>query len=324
MATENDLLKIGNSPVISASVGLGGRNKPIDVGIVQHLLNCAYPGNSTVNVFAIDGQADNTLSNWITAFQKNEMKLAKPDGVVSASGGTLTALRKKCTGSFLPPLYGPPQFISHWSRMNPETMLKLTALQFGNPALAVSDGLRFLFKKIVADPKVMDLRWGAYMLATAKAETGKFLPIEEYESLWKKSTGKGQYAEELSVTDAAGTTRKLRYYGRGYVQLTWQKNYRSMGEALGLGETLVHAPERALEPEIAYNVASLGMREGRFASDKTGKAMSLPRFIDGANCNYRYARQIINGLDRADEIAGYATAFEVLMLLSTSGPPKPP
>ena len=54
--------------------------------------------------------------------------------------------------------------------------------------------------------------------------------------------------------------------------------------------------QRALDPDTAYAIASLGMREGRFASDRAGKAMSLPRFISGSWCKYRHARQIINGM----------------------------
>jgi hypothetical protein len=172
-----------------------------------------------------------------------------------------------------------------------------------------------------------DIRWGAYMLATVKAETGTYLPREEEESLWSKSVGKGQYADEITATDAAGKAYtgadgkplKDRYYGRGYVQLTWRENYRRLGEALGLGDALVKNPELALDPDTAYNVASIGMREGLFSKDtKGGKPFSLPRFIDGSKCDYTLARQIINThQDRADEIAGYAIAFEVLMLLST-------
>jgi predicted chitinase len=265
----------------------------------------------------------------IERFQKDQMKLKKPDGQAGKHGATIGALRKKCDGSFLPPLYGREQE-GLWTTMNGETMLRLTELQFDTLSQASKDGFRYLFGRIVQDQEVYDLRWGAYMLATVKAETGVYRPIEESKSLWSKSTGSGEYAEEIAATDAAGKAYtgadakplKNRYYGRGYVQLTFLDNYRTFGEKLGLGDALVKNPELALEPDTAYTVASLGMREGLFASDTTGKAMSLPRFIEGSKCNYRHARQIINGLDRADEIAGYAIAFEVLMLLCTSGPPK--
>ena len=39
------------------------------------------------------------------------------------------------------------------------------------------------------------------------------------------------------------------YYGRGFIQLTWDYNYRAVGERLGL--PLVADPELALEPKTA-------------------------------------------------------------------------
>jgi hypothetical protein len=331
MATEAELAKIGNNPLLAASVGAGGRNRPTDVAILQHLLNNALYDVDTVPFLPIDGQADQALTNVIIAFQKLVMKTPKPDGRIDPHGKSITALRKLTVGSFLPKIYGQEQDFSLWTKMQIETMLRLTEAQFGTLTQAAKDGFRYLFKRILADGDLYDIRWGAYMLATVKAETGKYLPIEEYKSLWSKKTGAGEYAEEVGVKDAAGKAvmsggqpLQVRYYGRGYVQLTWAKNYRAMGQALGLGDALVQAPERALEPEVAYNVASLGMRKGMFSSDKKGKVMNLARFIDSTKCDYRLARQIINGLDRDKEIEGYAIAFEVMMLLSTSGPPKGP
>src|SRR5262249_61753455 len=56
------------------------------------------------------------------------------------------------------------------------------------------------------------------------------------------------------------------YYGRGYVQLTWRENYIKMGEELGLD--LAHQPDLALNPRIAYDIASVGMRKGMFRSSQ--------------------------------------------------------
>ncbi|MGK7867863.1 hypothetical protein [Falsiroseomonas sp. E2-1-a20] len=297
---------------------------------MQFLLNNCFYDNPAVPFLPIDGQADQALDAQITLLQKERLKNPKPDGRLDRSGKSIAFLRAQTVGSFLPKLYGQEQNFDLWASMNTETMLRLTQRQFGPLNQASMDGFRGLFGRILADPKLYDIRWGAYMLATVKAETAVYLPIEEHKALWSKKSGAGGYAEEITPKDSTGTTingadgkpLKARYFGRGYVQLTWAENYRAMGQALGLGDGLLAAPERALEAEIAYRIASLGMREGRFSSDKKGKAMSLPRFINGSGCNYRYARQIINGLDRADEIERYAIAFEVLMLLSTSGPPK--
>ncbi len=51
-------------------------------------------------------------------------------------------------------------------------------------------------------------------------------------------------------------------------------------------------PERAKEPQIAYNIMSYGMRKGSF----TGKKLS--DYIHGDVCDYKNARRIISKLDR--------------------------
>src|SRR5687767_14241793 len=84
-----------------------------------------------------------------------------------------------------------------------------------------------------------DLRRLAYMFATIYHETAKtMLPIEEY------GKGKGH--------PYGNPVKGKLYYGRGYVQLTWQSNYRRMGELLGVD--LVNHPELALDPAIACRI----------------------------------------------------------------------
>ena len=144
------------------------------------------------------------------------------------------------------------------------------------------------------------------MLATAKHETAQtMLPIEEY--------GKGKtkpYGNEVAVTDKNGETHKNKYYGRGYVQLTWDHNYKTMSKNLNMGEDLYIYPDKALEENTAYNIMSYGMRHGSFTS------RDLSRYISGNFCDYVNARRIINGTDKAQLIADYATAIEILLILS--------
>ena len=49
------------------------------------------------------------------------------------------------------------------------------------------------------------------------------------------------------------------------------------------------------------------MRDGDF----TGK--DLADYIDEDNCDYVEARRIVNGTDRAEQIAGYAEKFEAAL-----------
>jgi predicted chitinase len=144
------------------------------------------------------------------------------------------------------------------------------------------------------------------MLATVKHEcAGRWLPIEEY-----KKGGKREYARPVSVTDADGNVFTHAYYGRGYVQLTWQANYQKLGHELSMGDRLMLEPKLALEPRTSYRILSHGMRSGSFTSKK------LDDFIQGSRCDYANARRIVNGTDRHLEIAGHAMRLELLLRLS--------
>lgn len=168
-------------------------------------------------------------------------------------------------------------------------------------------GLQAILENMAEDPDVTDVRWAAYMLATVKREcANQWQPLEEF------GKGKGRpYGVPVKVTDADGTTYTNTYYGRGYVQLTWKANYANMGAKLGLGNLLVLHPEHALEPATAYKIMSYGMRHGSF----TGK--KLADFIHDNVTDYVNSRRIINGLDHAQDIAGYAQAFEALLRKNT-------
>lgn len=157
-----------------------------------------------------------------------------------------------------------------------------------------SDGLADLLQFIEEDEAVSDIRWAAYMLATVKHEcAGTWQPIAEY--------GKG-VGRKYGIPDPrTGKT----YYGRGFVQLTWYDNYATMGRIFGID--LLHEPDLAMRPEVAYQIMSHGMRKGSF----TGKRLGM--YIDGDKCDYIGSRRIINALDCAEAIAGYATTLERLL-----------
>lgn len=133
-----------------------------------------------------------------------------------------------------------------------------------------------------------DLRWLAYMLATVRRECGSDMaPVREV------GRGKGKkYGEPVNG---------LVYYGRGYVQLTWDWNYKVMGKLLGID--LLHNPDLALKPDIAAKIMIVGMVRGSF----TGK--DLKDYFNDQKTDWVNARRIINGLDKADLIAGYAKQF---------------
>jgi predicted chitinase len=85
------------------------------------------------------------------------------------------------------------------------------------------------------------------------------------------------------------------------VQLSWASNYRRIGDLIGID--LQRHPEHALEPDIAARILFEGMIGGWF----TGAG--LGRYFNAKTADWKNARRIINGLDCADKIAGYAKAF---------------
>jgi len=135
-----------------------------------------------------------------------------------------------------------------------------------------------------------DDRYLAYMLATAFHETAATMqPIEEY--------GKGRGRKYGLADPATGHC----YYGRGYVQLTWKYNYESCGKLLK--KDLVREPKLALDPHNAAVIMFQGMIKGIF----TGK--KLANYFTPSKSDWVTARKIINGLDRAQLIAGYGQQF---------------
>ena len=172
---------------------------------------------------------------------------------------------------------------------------------FAAPSQAQTDGLNEILAAAEADADITDIRWLAYMLATVKHECAdRWKPIEEF------GKGKGRkYGNPVTVTDPAGKQFTSVYYGRGYVQLTWDWNYRQFGSFLK--NRLLYEPELALDADIAYQIMSYGMRHGSF----TG--VGLGKYINATGCDYVNARRIINGTDQADRIAGYATKLEKVL-----------
>lgn len=140
----------------------------------------------------------------------------------------------------------------------------------------------------------MPLQHVAYVLATAWHEA-RFKPQREW------GRGKGRpYAK-------AGKYGQSQY-GRGLVQLTWDRNYEWADKRLGLGGALLKDFDLALRPDIAADVLVYGMLEAAFASN--GKPLSHYGPKADGSFDYRHARQTVNRMDKADLIAGYAERFE--------------
>lgn len=174
----------------------------------------------------------------------------------------------------------------------------------GNLTQGQVDGMNYLlnmWEKHFAPYNPNDgTNWLAYCLATAYHETAATMePIAEY--------GKGS---GHSYGEPTGPHNQC-YYGRGYVQLTWEDNYIK-GEGI-LRDKYAHDsceihqyPDKMLEHEPSALILFDGSVYGWF----TG--VSLQNYFNAANGTYDpyNARRVINGTDKADLIAGYFEAFK--------------
>ncbi|WP_018900434.1 glycoside hydrolase family 19 protein [Rhizobium sp. 2MFCol3.1] len=162
---------------------------------------------------------------------------------------------------------------------------------------------------------VIDARWLAYMLATAFHETARTMQpvietrqsdevtnptvdkaIARLESSWAK--GRMPWVKSAYWRkDAQGKS----WLGRGLVQLTHKANYERMGPIVGAD--LVGNPDLAMRDDVAVKIMFEGMARGLFTGKKLGD------YFTAQSSDWVSARKIINGLDRANDVAGYAKRF---------------
>lgn len=145
------------------------------------------------------------------------------------------------------------------------------------------------------DFKALPLPCQAYVMATAFHESDQFKTLEEYAS-------GAAYEGRKDLGNTVKGDGK-RFKGRGLVQITGRANYAKFKDILGID--LLTKPSLAATLEIAVPILVIGMRDGKF----TGKGLSdFTEFY-----SYREMRRIVNGMDRADLIAGYAKKFEAAL-----------
>jgi len=127
----------------------------------------------------------------------------------------------------------------------------------------------------------------AYALATFEHETDGFNTLREY----------GGASQAIKNGYGGGAN----FYGRGFVQLTHDYNYAKMSKVVG--QDLVANPELAARPDIAAKIAAYGLKNGSYTTKK------LSDYIGGGKADFYNARRVVNGTDRADEIAGIAQKY---------------
>ncbi len=187
---------------------------------------------------AVDGDFGNGTEAAVIAFQKSEGLLA--DGIVGAQ--TLTALGLNATPQDQRPDAADKFTVAVVSEMFPSTPI-------GN----IKTNLPFILaglKKFGLGDRDMILM----ALATTRAETEGFVPIDEFKSRYNtppSGTAFSLYDNRKDLGNK-GPMDGSDFKGRGFIQLTGRANYTKIGAQIG--RDLIKTPNLANEPEVAAEI----------------------------------------------------------------------
>jgi murein DD-endopeptidase MepM/ murein hydrolase activator NlpD len=149
----------------------------------------------------------------------------------------------------------------------------------------------------------------AYILGTARHETGYFRTMEE--------DADGSQYEGRDDIGNVQPGDGVRFKGRGYVQVTGRKNAQRYTDLLKID--FINNPEKLEAPNVARYTLVHGMMTGIFTGEK------LPSYVSGARQDFINARTVVNGYDQANLIAGYAQDYlgKVDGLIAKAGGAQP-
>lgn len=171
--------------------------------------------------------------------------------------------------------------------------------------------------------KWINFWWPAYMMGTSLGEVGRALaPVREgfsaTDAIARAYVKRQRYSYAVVING-------IVYYGRGLVQVTWLDNYKKL-TVLAAQQfpdekpDFVKNPDLLLQPRWAVWVMFEGMSRGTFTTKKLadyfGPADKPGQFI--GKDPIVNARRIINKLDRAVEIGGYAKQFYADMVIAST------
>lgn len=187
---------------------------------------------------------------------------------------------------------------------------KVRAIFGGKLTQEQVDGINIILETMDRDEfKVVDKRHAAYILATSFWETGRTMEAVKEKT---DKTGEQYFFRMYDINGSRPQVAKrlgntipgdgIKFAGRGQVQLTGRTNYTNMGKYLKLD--LVNKPDLLLDTKISARVLVYGLLNGSF----TG--VSIKKYLTSTKTDYVNARRVVNGVDKAEEIASIAKSFE--------------
>jgi putative chitinase len=131
-----------------------------------------------------------------------------------------------------------------------------------------------------------DMAMQLYTLATIRAETSQFAPIDEKPSKYNTKPGGAPFGlydgrKNLGNTQPGDGSR---FKGRGFIQLTGRYNYTKYSKMLGIGNAMLTNPDLANRPDVASAILALFIKQ---AEGAIRQALSRQDFAT--------ARKAVNG-----------------------------
>jgi uncharacterized protein (TIGR02594 family) len=165
------------------------------------------------------------------------------------------------------------------------------------------DGMKMTIAEWFKRPDLTDERWLAYMFATAWLETDRTMQaISEYgdRAYFTRMYGiRGARPDKARRLGNIHAGDGAKFHGRGKPMITGRGNYQKADQYVGdfLGVNFEDRPSEVLVGNRSDLIMFSGMIKGWF----TGKKLS--DYFDGDLEDPINARRIVNGTDRADDIA---------------------
>lgn len=155
-------------------------------------------------------------------------------------------------------------------------------------------GLNAILDKLETETRIPTLEATAYVIATAKHESGhsengtwvEYQPVKEV---------KASKARNPDIWKLQQRYWGTGFFGRGLIQTTWEDNYRKLGQLLGVGELFVENPDLLLEPKWAYEALVIGMVKGIYRPPHKLSKYFHKTVGRGTRMDYVNAREIVNG-----------------------------